>query len=285
MNPSNSSTDEELELLHYWFKTWPDQGVPYPNLYVNYIQEIYSDIIQNGGTTLIHCSAGIGRTGIIYITLLLMIRNKFSIRLIDGYNLCMLGSYKRVRPITAEEIEHLIIEARTHVRPRLIQTIEQYQFLCDVFGAKTTPDLTKNIWDRIVILPNGLSTSKQIVASASDNKDKNRYRDILPYDSNYYHKEDIPYVNASLSNIDGYDFILTQCPKPNTFDDFWKMVKYENVKRIIMVTGLIEGREGRTLKCDKYFKLDGANTNHIANLKLNYLVTKEQYEIRQYSLS
>ena len=37
-----------------------------------------------------------------------------------------------------------------------------------------------------------------------------------------------------------HNVIATQCPIPNTINDFKRMLKEQNVKNIIMVTGLVE---------------------------------------------
>lgn len=58
-------------------------------------------------------------------------------------------------------------------------------------------------------------------------------------------------VNAHLLNLQGYNsekaYIATQGPKSNTLHDFWKMVWQENVKHIIMVANIYEGKKVDTL--------------------------------------
>ncbi|XP_032894060.1 receptor-type tyrosine-protein phosphatase beta isoform X2 [Amblyraja radiata] len=94
-----------------------------------------------------------------------------------------------------------------------------------------------------------------------ENRGKNRYNNILPYDSTRVkltYIDDDPcsdYINASY--IPGCSFrreyIATQGPLPGTKDDFWKMVWEQNVHNIVMVTQCVE--KGR-VKCDHYWPFD-----------------------------
>lgn len=91
-----------------------------------------------------------------------------------------------------------------------------------------------------------------------ENIEKNRYRDILPYDSTRVQLIDSmtgDYINASFvdmavpsGNVNRY--IATQGPLASTCDDFWQMVWEQNCSLIIMVTPLVEA--GR-VKCHKYW--------------------------------
>ncbi|XP_076257291.1 uncharacterized protein LOC143194409 isoform X24 [Rhynchophorus ferrugineus] len=92
-----------------------------------------------------------------------------------------------------------------------------------------------------------------------ENKRKNRYPNILPWDHcrvklNIDEDDEIcsDYINASYikgaSNKNEY--IATQGPLAGTCRDFWKMVVQENVKIIVMVSKFIENNRD---KCYKYF--------------------------------
>lgn len=91
-----------------------------------------------------------------------------------------------------------------------------------------------------------------------ENIDKNRYQDILPYDSTRVQLLDSmtgDYINASFVDMTVPPgivnrYIATQGPLASTCDDFWQMVWEQNCSLIIMVTPLIEG--GR-VKCHRYW--------------------------------
>ncbi|MEE6480589.1 hypothetical protein FKM82_012615 [Ascaphus truei] len=94
-----------------------------------------------------------------------------------------------------------------------------------------------------------------------ENRGKNRYNNILPYDSTRVklsNVDDDPcsdYINASYTPGNSFrrEYIATQGPLPGTKDDFWKMVWEQNVHNIVMVTQCVE--KGR-VKCDHYWPFD-----------------------------
>ncbi|XP_051545389.1 receptor-type tyrosine-protein phosphatase beta-like isoform X2 [Myxocyprinus asiaticus] len=94
-----------------------------------------------------------------------------------------------------------------------------------------------------------------------ENRGKNRYNNILPYDSTRvklsYVDDDScsDYINASYIPGNNFrrEYIATQGPLPGTKDDFWKMIWEQNVHNIVMVTQCVE--KGR-VKCDHYWPFD-----------------------------
>ncbi|XP_061578272.1 receptor-type tyrosine-protein phosphatase beta-like isoform X2 [Cololabis saira] len=94
-----------------------------------------------------------------------------------------------------------------------------------------------------------------------ENRGKNRYNNILPYDSTRVklsYVDDDPcsdYINASYIPGNNFrrEYIATQGPLPGTKDDFWKMVWEQNVHNVVTVTQCVE--KGR-VKCDHYWPLD-----------------------------
>ncbi|KAM4852240.1 tyrosine-protein phosphatase non-receptor type 20 isoform 2-T10 [Thomomys bottae] len=87
------------------------------------------------------------------------------------------------------------------------------------------------------------------------NREKNRYRDILPYDSTRVPLgKSNDYINASYIRIvnfeEEYFYIATQGPLSSTTDDFWQMVLENNCNVIAMITREIEGGN---VKCHHYW--------------------------------
>uniref|UniRef100_A0A3B3WPG3 Uncharacterized protein n=1 Tax=Poecilia mexicana TaxID=48701 RepID=A0A3B3WPG3_9TELE len=103
-----------------------------------------------------------------------------------------------------------------------------------------------------------------------ENRDKNRYRDILPYDKTRVAiGENQEYINASYIRIqigaDEFFYISCQGPLPSTVQAFWQMV-WENKSDIIaMMTQEVE--RGR-IKCHKYWPE-----------KQNTLLTTDRYQL------
>lgn len=92
------------------------------------------------------------------------------------------------------------------------------------------------------------------------NMQKNRYRDILPYDCNRVvivntadTKTDYinaNYVNMVIPNDCVNRYIATQGPMQNTIVEFWRMVQQESSNFIVMLTTILE--RGR-MKCVQYW--------------------------------
>nr|XP_026696169.1 receptor-type tyrosine-protein phosphatase epsilon-like isoform X2 [Ciona intestinalis] len=97
-------------------------------------------------------------------------------------------------------------------------------------------------------------------AENPDNKKKNRYKNILPYDATRVElkktAESFDYINANY--IDGYSqerkFIATQGPLDRTTGDFWRMVWEQECLVIVMLTNVVESGK---IKCAKYWPDQG----------------------------
>ncbi|CAN2390003.1 regulation of membrane depolarization during action potential [Pristimantis euphronides] len=94
-------------------------------------------------------------------------------------------------------------------------------------------------------------------AKTGQNMDKNRYKDVLPYDTTRVILQgDEDYINASYVNMElptsdvVNRYIATQGPLPHTCAHFWQMVWDNRSTLIIMLTTLTE--RGRT-KCQQYW--------------------------------
>ncbi|XP_012485440.1 protein-tyrosine-phosphatase PTP1 isoform X1 [Gossypium raimondii] len=98
------------------------------------------------------------------------------------------------------------------------------------------------------------------------NLDKNRYSDVIPFDTNrvvlYSCKDYRPaakgYINASFVTTSSSEniskFIATQGPLPHTYEDFWEMVIQCHCPVIVMLTRLVDNY--KTVKCGDYFQAE-----------------------------
>ncbi|KAM4734630.1 receptor-type tyrosine-protein phosphatase eta [Anableps anableps] len=105
--------------------------------------------------------------------------------------------------------------------------------------------------------PVGTAQAK-LHALALENKPKNRYNNVLPYDSSrvklsvVHGSPNEDYINANY--MPGYlsrkEFIAAQGPLPATVNEFWRMVWEKNVQTLVMLTRCNE--QGR-VKCEQYW--------------------------------
>ncbi|KAM6936903.1 receptor-type tyrosine-protein phosphatase eta-like [Xenentodon cancila] len=103
----------------------------------------------------------------------------------------------------------------------------------------------------------GTGQSK-IHALTVENKPKNRYNNVLPYDSSrvklsiVHGSQYDDYINANY--MPGYlsrkEFIAAQGPLPTTVNEFWRMIWEKNVQTLVMLTRCLE--QGR-IKCEQYW--------------------------------
>ncbi|CAH1242713.1 PTPRA [Branchiostoma lanceolatum] len=109
----------------------------------------------------------------------------------------------------------------------------------------------------------GTLGKEQAEAYYSDcNTTKNRFKNIVTYDSGRVKLNPIPGVAGSdyisASYMDGYKaprkYIAAQGPLPNTVDDFWRMIWDTKAKNIVMVTNL---KENNKQKCTQYWPDSG----------------------------
>ncbi|KAG9467137.1 hypothetical protein GDO78_015545, partial [Eleutherodactylus coqui] len=132
-------------------------------------------------------------------------------------------------------------------------------------------------------------------ASKEENKEKNRYVNILPYDHSRLHLspiEGVPdsdYINASFINFiavfQGYQeknkFIAAQGPKEETVNDFWRMIWEQNTATIVMVTNLKERKE---CKCAQYWPDQGCWTYGNIRVSVEDMTVLVDYTVRKFCI-
>nr|XP_060469170.1 tyrosine-protein phosphatase non-receptor type 2 isoform X6 [Panthera onca] len=92
------------------------------------------------------------------------------------------------------------------------------------------------------------------VAKFPENRNRNRYRDVSPYDHSRVKLQNAEndYINASLVDIEEAkrSYILTQGPLPNTGCHFWLMVWQQKTKAVVMLNRVVEKE---SVKCAQYW--------------------------------
>ena len=265
---------EKIDIKHIWFTAWTDHGVPDIGVFDKFVKNIKTDIEKDneGEGTLIHCSAGVGRTGVTYVVLYLLFQGKTyeeCVKIVskeDQINNIVTPEEQKQLNDFEEEILSVVESAKKHRHPYTVQTTDQYIFICNYFG----------IYKPILIEKfNELTIAVQIADNTITLDCKsgtyNRYGNILPSNRVVLpeltdgKKQKITcsdYINAStmepFQNSEGKKFnvFTASCPILETYKQFYRMLEHTKIKRIIMVTGLYEG--GRK-KCNSYMSMTNKN--------------------------
>ncbi|KAL7403339.1 hypothetical protein ABVT39_027926 [Epinephelus coioides] len=121
-----------------------------------------------------------------------------------------------------------------------------------------------------------------------ENKPKNRYNNVLPYDSSRVKLSIIhgspydDYINANY--MPGYnsrkEFIAAQGPLPTTVNEFWRMIWEKNVQTLVMLTRCNE--QGR-VKCEQYW---APGIKHFDNITVTTTseIPLEDWTIRDFDI-
>ncbi|XP_061879852.1 receptor-type tyrosine-protein phosphatase F isoform X8 [Entelurus aequoreus] len=256
-----NGSSEKREMRQFQFMAWPDHGVPeYPTPILAFLRRVKACNPPDAGPMVVHCSAGVGRTGcfIVIDAMLERMKHEKSVD-IYGHVTCMRAQ-----------------------RNYMVQTEDQYIFIHEALLEAATCGNTevpaRNLYAHIQKLtqpPSGETvtamelefkrlanskahTSRFISANLPCNKFKNRLVNIMPFESTRVCLQPIrgvegsDYINASC--IDGYRqqkaYLATQGPLSETTEDFWRMLWEHNSTIVVMLTKLREmGRE----KCHQYW--------------------------------
>ncbi|KAJ1085299.1 hypothetical protein NDU88_005432 [Pleurodeles waltl] len=256
-----NGSSEKREVRQFQFTAWPDHGVPeYPTPFLAFLRRVKTCNPPDAGPIVVHCSAGVGRTGCFIVIDAMLERIKHE-KTVDIYGHVTLMRSQRNYMVQTEDqysfIHDALLEAvacgNTEVPARNLYTYIQKLAQIEVGEHVTGMEL------EFKRLANSKAhTSRFISANLPCNKFKNRLVNIMPYETTRVCLQPIrgvegsDYINSSF--IDGYRqqkaYIATQGPLAETTEDFWRMLWENNSTIVVMLTKLREmGRE----KCHQYW--------------------------------
>uniref|UniRef100_A0A3B4X0U1 Tyrosine-protein phosphatase non-receptor type 13 n=1 Tax=Seriola lalandi dorsalis TaxID=1841481 RepID=A0A3B4X0U1_SERLL len=117
-----------------------------------------------------------------------------------------------------------------------------------------------------------------LIGQTKENKKKNRYKNIVPFDTTRVMLgKDGGYINANFINMpvkdENFMYIACQGPLPTTLGDFWQMVWEQKSNVIAMMTQEVEGGK---VKCQRYWP-DTPRTAEMVDDRLQIMLIKDQY--------
>ncbi|KAM3841328.1 receptor-type tyrosine-protein phosphatase C isoform 2-T2 [Vipera latastei] len=253
------------DVTHIQFTSWPDHGVPDdPHLLLKLRRRVNTLSNFFSGPIVVHCSAGVGRTGT-YIGIDAMLEALEAEGRVDVYGYIVKLRRQRCLMVQVEAqyilIHHALVEyvqfGETEV---FVSELPNYLSQLKKKDSPNDPSLLEAEFQRLPLYRNW---QNQKAGRKEENRQKNRSSTVIPYDYNrvlFKHEEEgsreseldadsseedsdceeepNKYINASF--VPSYwtqnGIIATQGPLPETIGDFWNMVYQKKVKVIVMLT-------------------------------------------------
>uniref|UniRef100_A0AAQ4P650 Receptor-type tyrosine-protein phosphatase delta n=1 Tax=Gasterosteus aculeatus aculeatus TaxID=481459 RepID=A0AAQ4P650_GASAC len=256
-----SGSNEKREVRHFQFTAWPDHGVPeHPTPFLAFLRRVKACNPPDAGPMVVHCSAGVGRTGC-FIVIDAMAERIKQEKTLDVYGHVTLMRSQRNYMVQTEDqyifIHDALLEAVTCGNTE-VPARNLYSYIQRLTQMEPGENVTGMEVEFKRLASAKAHTSRFVSANLPCNKFKNRLVNIMPYETTRVSLQPIrgvegsDYINASF--IDGYRqqkaYIATQGPLAETTEDYWRMLWEHNSTIVVMLTKLREmGRE----KCHQYW--------------------------------
>ncbi|CAG2200499.1 Tyrosine-protein phosphatase 1,Tyrosine-protein phosphatase non-receptor type 13,Tyrosine-protein phosphatase non-receptor type 7,Tyrosine-protein phosphatase non-receptor type 4 [Mytilus edulis] len=243
----DKKTSKKRKVTQYHFTAWPDHGTPDPLYLVLFHRHVMSDTkAGHSGPLLVHCSAGIGRTGT-YIALDALLEEGRTTGFLDIFKYLKKMRYSRMNMIqTANQyvcLHYTLLEAFTMKDTKIRK--DKFSEVWMSISTDNRPVNHQRLDEEFKMLNAKKDEQNQTqhnAAMSTTNLAKNRNKDVLPMDDKRvylvsYGKGRSDYINAvqvpSYTKFVGY--ITTQLPLPDTKVDFWTMIRDHISSTIVLI--------------------------------------------------
>ncbi|XP_015724978.1 receptor-type tyrosine-protein phosphatase C isoform X3 [Coturnix japonica] len=298
------------DVTHIQFTSWPDHGVPEdPHLLLKLRRRVKALSNFFSGPIVVHCSAGVGRTGT-YIGIDAMLEGLDAEGRVDVYGYVVKLRRQRCLMVQVESqyilIHQALVEYNQYGETE-VSLSELHSYLNNL-KRKDPPSEPSLLEAEFQRLPSYKGWRTQNTGNREENKNKNRSANTIPYDFNRVPirndeeqskegehdsedssdedsdcEESSKYINASF--ITGYwgpkSMIATQGPLQETISDFWQMVFQRKVKVIVMLTEL---KEGDQELCAQYWG-EGRQTYDGIEVQMTDVSCCPNYTIRAFDVT
>lgn len=272
VNSAGEEVEDTRHISQYHYLTWKDFMAPeHPQGITKFIKRINSEYSLQRGPILVHCSAGVGRTGT-FVALDTLTQQLNEENQVSIFNTICDMRYQRNFLVQSLKQYIFLYRALTELAYFGDTEIDQKSLAGTVENLKQPSSENPDIcmleaqYQRIKSFQED-TRKTTTMGSTEENKVKNRSETCIPYDKNRVILQPIPghdnctYINASF--IDGYDdennFIIAQDPMDSTIFDFWRMIFEQRIKTIVMFSEIGDG----PTKCPRYWADDEMQYEHL----------------------
>ena len=246
-------TSEHREVKQLQFTAWPDHGVPdHPAPFLQFLKRVRALNSPEAGPMVVHCSAGVGRTGAFIVIDSMLERLRYE-NTIDVYGHVTVLRAQRNYMVQTEDqyifihdaVQEAVTCGDTEVPARSLHAHLQSLMMPCTGGrgdSGTLSGMTGMQLEFKKLASIRTHPGRFVSASLPVNKPKNRLVNVLPYESTRVILQPIrgvegsDYINASF--VDGYRYrnayIATQGPLMETTEDFWRMLWEHNSTIVVM---------------------------------------------------
>ncbi|KAL5022623.1 hypothetical protein ScPMuIL_001778 [Solemya velum] len=243
---TDKNKTETIMVQQFHFTAWPDHGIADPRQLIVFHRRVTQSNTSLPGPLLVHCSAGIGRTG-------------------TFIGLDALLTYGRLNGKI--DISVFVTKMRRN-RLNMVQTAAQFQLLHEalyealMYPGSSIPravfferfdKLEKQIQKEFQVLLKMLpeySPKEFSESSLEHNKKKNRDLSILPHNAHRIilaptHGCLENYINAVKvsGSVQNSQFLVTQLPLSDTIVDFWRMVSDHDSNVVVLLNPCEQGEQ------------------------------------------
>ncbi|PIK38300.1 putative receptor-type tyrosine-protein phosphatase alpha [Apostichopus japonicus] len=273
LSVDRGGTIREVKQLH--FKEWPDKDVPdSATCLVEFARHCKLIHFKKQTPLLIHCSAGIGRTGT-FIGLLSMMDVLQSKEYIDIFAFVNKMRENRVNMIqTKKQYRYLHtclyefhltrdcqisaqILSRFKIHDNKAAILREFELLSEVEMSKTNDSIKTGATTGSLTRGNSTDSLETGGSMKTEHAPRDRFGNMVPTG-----RRKVFMLSSSPSNPDNYinasfvksyekkdAFITTQSPLPNTIEDFWRMIYDHKCRTVVMLNQL----DGSDKTCVQYW--------------------------------
>ncbi|XP_071083308.1 uncharacterized protein [Haliotis cracherodii] len=235
--------NERRRVMQLHYVTWPDHDVPSTPQLVRFWKVFRSMTADGQAPVVVHCSAGVGRTGT-FIGLDALMERALQEGVVDVHDFVLKMRADRVSMVQTKEqylfLHQVVLEAlhsdMTHMTPAMFNR----RFSTENLASASEEAILEREWEKLHELKEELSAPETEGALLSENTRKNRSQDILPADKcrpilSLPVAGSNDYINAVFVPTETRQkgLLVTQLPLPWTVVDFWRMVLDHNVQTIV----------------------------------------------------